>query len=253
VVPTDYTTSISSIARDSFGNPKTATFKIAGPARNYEICLKMIDGSPSNTKIATYDTYTYKTYKPCVKFSWSSAVSNSHHVGTHFTFGGPGTYEVHWYVSDHLSGIEVGTVATLKWANTDGTWSPCPWDPQLQIGVWRPSRQKILNRCKTVTGTAGAKLNASELDQDRNWSITAGSTKIHSEYVKRDLNFIPSPAAGSTWTITGVYVCDLYHGWKEMHPIFQATNSSGNVYLSGPQYSTSTPSVSGTWTLKSCP
>jgi hypothetical protein len=257
VVPTDYTTTISSITRDTFGNPKTAIFKIAGPAHNYEVCLTM-DAGPAqptyNTRVGSaYDSYTYSSYKPCNKFSWSTSTSNSHHIGTHFTFGGPGIYTVHWYVPDKATGIEVGTAQTLRWANSKtGTLSPCPWDPQLQIGVWRPSRHQILNRCKTVTGVAGTRLSSSELDSDRNWGITVGSTKIHVEYVLRDANIYTSPTASATYTLTGVYVCDTYHGWKEIHPVFLVKDSNNNYTLSGPQYSTSTPSVSGTWTLHSC-
>ena len=253
--PEAWTTRVNTITRDSLGNPAQASFTITGLATPYAICLKLPDVSANrpdyNTKAATYDTYTYLTYKPCVKFAWSSNSSNTQTLGTHFTFGGPGTYEVHWYVPD-VGGIEVGTPGTLNWANSTGTWSPCPWDPQLQIGVWRPSRHQIINRCRTLTGTTGSSASLSSLDKDRNWSITtSGGTKYHAEYMLRDTG-MPSPPAASTWTITGIQVCDLYHGYQEIHAIFRATNSSGTTYLTGPQYSTATPSVSGTWTLKSC-
>jgi hypothetical protein len=203
-----------------------------------------------NTK--PYDNYKYSTYAPCVKFAWTSGTSDTHRFGFSFTFGGPGTYEVHWYVPDLPSsgGVEVGTPGQFTWANSNGTLSPCPPDPQLQIGVWRPSRHIILNRCKTLTGKVTAAVNGpNSLDKDRTWSLASQ----HAEYILRDQSFFPSPALGSTWTITGVFVCDTYHAWKEYHPIFQATNSAGTTYLSGPQYSTATPSVSGSWSTKACP
>jgi hypothetical protein len=204
-----------------------------------------------NARIATYDSYTYDTYAPCVKFSWTSGSTDTQRFGTSFTFGGPGTYEVDWYVPDVPAngGSLVGTPRTFMWANSSGTYSPCPPDPQLQIGVWRPSRFQILNRCKTLSGTVTNDMGGrASLDQDASWGLAS----VHAEFMLRDAINPPSPNLGATWTIVGVSVCDLYHGHKEIHPIFQATNSNGTTYLRGPQYSTATPSVSGTWSLKSC-
>jgi hypothetical protein len=249
---------VNAITRDSFGNPAQASFTISGPTAPYAICIKLLaESSPSYNKRAgsAYDTYTYSsggtTYKPCKKFSWGSGTSNTQSFGANFTFGGPGTYEVHWYVPDVPAngGIEVGAPQTFAWADSADTFSPCPPDPQLQIGVWRPSRHKVLNRCKTLSGTATSGAGSpNSLDKDIGWSLA----KVKVENMLRDNNFLPKPSKGSTWTIVGVSVCDLYHGWKEMHPVFQATNGSGTTYLSGPQYSTATPSVSGTWSLHSC-
>ncbi len=217
-----------------------------------------------NTKAPNYSTLTYSsggtTYQPCVEFSWGDKTTNTHHFGDHFPFGGPGTYEVDWYVPDVPAngGVQVGQGAsgsqqTFTWANSNGTLSPCPPDPQLQIGVWRPSRHQILNRCKTVTGADNQSggVKTSSLDYDKSWTV--GS--LHTEYMQRDYyyaSYLPIPTHGSTWTLTGVYVCDTYHGWKELHPVFMAKDSSGNTWLSGPQYSTATPSVSGTWSTHSC-
>jgi hypothetical protein len=251
VDPTQWTTKVEPITRDAYGNPAQASFTISGPATSYAICLKMTDFPAYNTAAANYDTRTYGGYAPCVKFSWTSGASNNHRVGSHFTFGGPGTYEVDWYVPDVPAngGILVGTAGTLKWADTQDVYSPCPWDPQLQIGVWRPSRLILRNRCKTLTGTVtAAVVGPNSLDKDRTWSLA----KMHAEYILRDKTFLPSPALGSTWTIVGVYGCDSFHGWKEYHAVFQATNSAGTTYLSGPEYGTTTPSVSGSWTTKTC-
>jgi hypothetical protein len=251
VDPTQWTTKVNPLWRDSFGNPAQVRVGISGPATSYAVCLHMTAYPAYNTKAATYDTYTYGKYAPCVKFSWTAGSSSSHYVGTNFTFGGPGTYGVHWYVPDVPAegGVEVGTPRSFKWANSNGTWSPCPWDPQLQIGVWRPSRFQILSRCKTRSGTVTSSVTGpGALDQDRGW----GLAYMHIEYLMRDLNFFPNPSKGSTWTIVGVLVCDRYHGHKEIHPVFKATSPTGVTYLSGPQYSTATPAVSGTWTLKSC-
>jgi hypothetical protein len=251
VDPTQWTTKVEPITRDSYGNPKQTSFTISGPATSYAICLKMTDFPAYNTAAANYDTNTYKTYAPCVKFSWTSGTSNNHRFGNNFTFGGPGTYEVDWYVPDvpAKGGTLVGTAGTFKWANTNDVYSPCPPDPQLQIGVWRPSRHIILNRCKTQTGkVTKAVVGPNSLDKDRTWGLAT----THPEYIMRDLNIFPNPAYGSTWSVTGVFVCDTFHGWKEYHPIFQVTNSAGTTYLSGPEYGTSTPSVSGSWTTKTC-
>jgi hypothetical protein len=221
----------------------------------YAICVTMTEYPAYNAKATTYETYTYDTYAPCKRFSWNNGTSNSQNFGTSFTFGGPGTYRVDWYVPDFPAngGTAVGTTRTFRWADSAGTYSPCPPDPQLQIGVWRPSRHQILNRCKTITGSNGSSsIHYVSKDQDRGWSLAFSSTSLHTEYMMRDQNTLPSPSSGSTWTITGVYVCDLYTGATELHPVFQAKNSSGTTYLTGPQYGTVTPTVTGTWSLKSC-
>jgi hypothetical protein len=202
ITPSSWTTKINTPTYDASGNPVTTTFTISvatgGYATSYAICLKMVDYPAYNTKAATYDTYKYLSYAPCVKFSWTSGSSSTHHVGTHFTFGGPGTYEVDWYVPDVPSngGIQVGSGGTgtpqkLAWAkkgtenNTPPAWSPCPWDPQLQIAVWRPSRLKILNRCYTFTGSVTATPTApNSLDRDRNWKISG----LRLESMLRDEN-----------------------------------------------------------------
>ncbi len=264
VDPRDWTTTIDPMSRDSYGNPITLTFTIAGPATSYAICLKMTRAPSYNTKAASYSSLSYtdagKTYAACKKFSWTSGSSNTHHFGTNFAFGGPGVYRVEWYVPDVPAngGTQVGQGATGKpqrfaWATAGRRWSPCPPDPQLQIGVWRPSRHQILNRCYTLPGEVVRGVTTSSLDYDHIWKLGPDSLQV--EYIKRDwyyTTYLPSPSVGSTWTITGVYVCDTYHGWYEIHPVFQAADSTGVTYLTGPQYSTVTPSVSGSWTPHSC-
>src|SRR5439155_16114540 len=212
------------------------------------------------------------SYSVCKKFSWSSGSSNSKKLSNFFAFGGPATYEVDWYAPDiptfgsggaiTNSVVQVGTGAppnspqTFLWAKTGaatGVWSPCPWNPQLQIGVWRTSRFTVLNRCQVRLGTVTSGVKGpNSLDRDRSWGLAS----MHTEYIKRDGSgttaFLPNPTKYSTWTIVGVLVCDRYHGQKEIHPVFQATDNGGTTYLSGPQYSTAIPSVSGTWSLHSC-
>jgi hypothetical protein len=309
VDPTQWTTTVNPMTRDSFGNPQQISFKISGPATTYAICLKLTSYPSYNTKASSYATNTYQTYKPCKKFTLKASASalstvsaafvqarhspkphpshtpppttttittttiptttttttsttttttlpaagsDTQTFGNNFTFGGPATYEVDWYVPDVPAngGTRVGTAGTFQWADSSGTLSPCPPDPQLQIGLWRPSRHKVLNRCKTVTAVVVKSVTTSSLDQDRGFRF--GSTALHPEYMLRDKGILPSPSLNSTWTLTAVYVCDLYHGFYELHPVFKATNSSGTTYLTGPQYSTATPSVSGTWSLHSC-
>lgn len=259
-----YTTSLSSMSRDSYGNPKQISLVISGSIpTSYEVCLDK--ASPVLNATGDYSrTYMAggSTYGPCKKFTWTKGASNSRSFGTNFSFAGGGQYTAHWYVPDKTTNpTEVGSAKTFNWANSSGTASPCPPDGQLQIGVWRPSRHQILNRCKTYTGkdrtSAGSRANS--LDSDRNWTITYGTSTRHVEFVARDWNtsvnggtaFLPSPSYGASYTITGIYVCDLYHGWREWHPVFKVVSSTG-TYYSGPQYSTYTPTVSGTWSLHSC-
>jgi hypothetical protein len=244
---------VGSTARDSHGNPVQISFTITGPPTTYSICLSITAAPSYNGKAATYSTYTYSSYAPCRTFSIPSNHSKRHPTitgsstvafGSYFTFGGPATYAVTWSVD----GTAVGSIGSFKWANSGGTYSPCPPDPQLQIGLWRPSRHQILNRCRTFTGSVTqAPGSPNSLDKDRGWKVSG----LAHESMLRDELYLPRPGYGTTVTVTGIYVCDLYHGRYEIHPIFQLTYG-GATYLSGPQYSTVTPSVSGTWTLKSC-
>ncbi len=89
-----------------------------------------------------------------------------------------------------------------------------------------------------------------------------GSRRIHVEYVARDhyysnpttgnTNLLPNPGdVGNGWTLWGNYQCDTYHGYDEFHAVYMARKGD-NIYISGPQYSTKTPSVSGTWSAHAC-
>jgi hypothetical protein len=168
-----------------------------------------------------------------------------------FGFATKGTYRATWSVS----GSQVGT-DTFSW----NSW--CPPKGLRDIGVWRPSRLKTIDSCKADWGKVARTGNTSNLDKDFGWAWAVGSHRIHVEYIARD-HYYPNPTTGNTnllpnpgdigneWTLWGNYQCDTYHAYDEFHAVYMARRND-NIYITGPQYSTRTPSVSGTWSAHAC-
>jgi hypothetical protein len=101
-----------------------------------------------------------------------------------------------------------------------------------------------------------------DLDKDRDWKWSALGRRIQVEWVARD-HYYSNPTTGSNplfprpgsqvWVLHGKYVCDTYHAWREFHPVWMAySQATGQRYISGPQFSTKKPTVSGTWSAHKC-
>jgi hypothetical protein len=241
---TTYTGS-HTISYDSFGNPAQASLTLNGlpNSSGYKVCIEIV----AETKPA-YNDFNYGTR--CQRFSFGKGDASTQTWGTNFPFGGPAEYRVTWSVPPTFPPV---TSDTFAWANKNsGDLSPCPPDPKLMLGVWVPGRLKIVNRCRTWQSTVRTAPHESG-DGDFDWTINwPGGLYRQAEYMPRDIGRLrPNcsfdcslPKGGETWKLTGVYVCDTYHGHNEFHPVFMAQQIvSGTVVrtlLSGPQYSTQT-------------
>jgi hypothetical protein len=234
----------TSISFDSEGSPVQASLTLKGlpVSSGYKLCIEIVpETKPS------YNDFNYGL--KCKTFSFSNSNSTTQKWGTNFSWGGPAEYRASWRVPPTADPV---TTAIFRWENKNTRdLSPCPPDPYLQQGVWQPSRHQIIHRCFTYKGTVGANHTTGAQDGDWNWKMNEGSSKRLVEYMIRDKGRLRSPCSfdcsmptvGETWEITGVYVCDLGHGHKELgHPVFMAREFSGSTVLrtllSGPQYGT---------------
>ncbi len=158
--------------------------------------------------------------------------------GTNFRFMGPGHYRVSWY-----------RPATHKLLGPRKTFDTdvCPPKPQLMDGVWKPHpRLRIINPCRTITGTVRTKPHLSKHDGDLPFRFTKAGIV---EFLSRDRGHLRkgrggigprNPRVGEHIRMTGVFVCDGFYGpmgHTEMHPVFKITYvGKGRTYISGPQY-----------------
>jgi hypothetical protein len=262
----------------SSSDPTNATFTISGAPRlaNYRLCVSYfgfnnVEGDwPAVTPppVAAHSgihRFGINFGNKCKKEAWSSGASSdtdqlldSQLGNDDFGFATKGTYEVSWFMCENeactSNGQLIGT-DMFTW----NSWCPPNVDGFRQIGVWRTSRHKVRDSCYSGSGNAGGR--DSHFDKDRSVSWNGW----HNEFVARDyLSSYGAPSRGaiglkdagwgSGWRqYVGVRVCDTYHhGKSELHPMFMAQKSNGVRYVGGPQYSTSTPSISGTWKTYKC-
>jgi hypothetical protein len=164
--------------------------------------------------------------------------------GKNFRFQGPGHYRVSWY-----------RPATRRLLGPRKTFETgvCPPQPQLMDGVWKPHpRLRIIDSCRTVLGTVRDTPHLSRHDGDLPFHFSRVGLV---EFLARDRGHLRrgrggigprNPRAGEHLRLTGVYVCDGFHGpmgHTELHPVFKVTYvGKDRTYISGPQYG-GTPNV----------
>ena len=249
---------------NSSSDPTNAAFRISnGPARDYTLCVKYLryDADtvwlPRTPPPKTGSTkWTINLNDKCKNFSWRRGASSTKSMSS-FGFAAKGIYQATWRLGGR-TGPVIGT-DTMNWT----TW--CPPSAMRNIGTWRPSRHKALDWCQTSSGYVGKGGSRSSLDADLGWRWMSGLGRLHVEYVAMDSGWYSNPTTGRTallrapggsgtnnrWTLVGKYVCDTYHGWKEFHRVYMAQQGNA-VFITGGQYSTRTPSVSGTWSAHKC-
>ncbi|MDP8957452.1 MAG: Ig-like domain-containing protein [Actinomycetota bacterium] len=260
---------------NSSSDPTNASFRISGAPRlaNYRLCVKYLrysitDNWPAVTPPPKQGSGIHRFglnfEGKCKKQSWGRGTSHTERLmdtklgSDDFGFATRGTYEVRWFTCGNgkctSNGQLIGT-DTFTW----NSWCPPNVGGFRQMGVWRTSRHKVRDSCSSGTGRAGGL--DSHFDKDRSVSWNGW----HNEFVARDwIGSYGAPSRGaigangngwgSGWRrYVGVWVCDRYHkGKSELHPMFMAEESNGRRYVGGPQYSTKTPSISGTWRLYAC-
>ncbi len=170
--------------------------------------------------------------------------------GRSFRFMGSGTYTASWY--------QPGTTKLIGPRKTFTTGA-CPPQPQLMDGVWKPRpRLRVIFPCYTVTGSVTSRHGPSSRDGDYlvGFNTSRGRGFSHFELVPRDRGHLrparrrgrQAPNTGERLRVTGVYVCDGFHGpvgHFEIHPVFRITYLSRRrspTADSGPQFG-GTPSV----------
>ncbi|MDP8957451.1 MAG: Ig-like domain-containing protein [Actinomycetota bacterium] len=246
-------------------DPTNARFRISnGPARDYTLCVKYLryDGNtvwrPRTPPPKTGSTkWTINLNDKCKTFRWRRGASSTKSLYPHFGFAAKGIYQATWRFGGR-NGLVIGT-DLMNWSS----W--CPPQGMRNIGTWRPSRHKALDWCAVSSGYVGKGGNRSSLDADLGWRWMSGLGRLHVEYVALDSGWYSNPTTGrrallrapggagtnNRWTLWGKYVCDTYHGWKEFHRVYMAQQGNA-IFITGGQYSTRTPSVSGSWSAHKC-
>jgi hypothetical protein len=161
-----------------------------------------------------------------------------------FRYRGPGAYSAVWLTGSRRQ--RLGTPRAF-------TWGPCAPSNLSMSGVWKPHRLIVLDRCRSILGVPHTITHSS---QDGDYHISfrheAPNEAGVLEIIPRDQpRHIPRPLSGRRYRITGVFVCDTFHGpfgHTEIHPVFQTQllGSGGRVLKTktgGPQFP-GTPNVS---------
>jgi len=117
--------------------------------------------------------------------------------------------------------------------------SGCRSDPLA--GVYKPWRLYVIAPCLTVGGV----VDYVKVEPDHDWHVNlkldpgqpplgnwANRLRKHGdlvlEVIPMDQSRIPTPSVGEHITVTGAYVLDLIHGWREIHPIW-ILNGAGST------------------------
>jgi hypothetical protein len=128
----------------------------------------------------------------------------------------------------------------------------CAAPAKVLAGVYHPSRLHVLAACRTVSGTVTA--ISHEADGDLHIGLDTGGALTNAvnrsklggdllvEFMPRDGGHLPAPSVGDRVRLTGAWVLDANHGWRELHPVWTET-LAGVTYRSGPQYGGSPPGV----------
>jgi hypothetical protein len=170
-----------------------------------------------------------------------SLYSSSVNWSTKFRYRGSGRYRVTWTSGKRSLGA------------ADFIWGACAPANLAMNGVWKPHRLIVVDRCRAVEGFPKT---ITKSRQDGDYHISFIHNEPHApgvlEIIPRDQpRHIPRPRSGRRYRITGVYICDTFHGpfgHTEIHPVYRTEllGQDGRVlkaHTGGPQHK-GTPSVS---------
>jgi len=107
-------------------------------------------------------------------------------------------------------------------------------------GVYYPWRLRVIAPCVTVSGT----VEYVKVEPDHDWHVnlrldpseprlTNWANRAYKggdlvlEVVPMDQGRIHAPSIGDHITVTGAYVLDRIHGWREIHPVWKLNNEGG--------------------------
>ncbi len=111
-------------------------------------------------------------------------------------------------------------------------------------GVYDPWRLHVLAPCLTVSGT----VTYVKVEPDHDWHVSLkldpGEPRLTNwanrvkkdgdlvlEVIPMDQSRIAAPKVGEHITVTGAYVLDMIHGWREIHPVWRL-NDQGSPKFS---------------------
>ncbi|HUX22745.1 MAG TPA: hypothetical protein VMW69_16035 [Spirochaetia bacterium] len=117
--------------------------------------------------------------------------------------------------------------------------SGCRSDPLA--GVYDPWRLHVIAPCVTVSGT----VDYVKVEPDNDWHVnlkldpgeplltnwvnrSRKNGDLVLEVIPMDQSRISAPTVGEHITVTGAYVLDLIHGWREIHPVWRL-NDQGSA------------------------
>ena len=151
-----------------------------------------------------------------------------------------------------LSALFVGHFLTNKQSKTTPNISKSSCNASLWNHVYNPQRLKIIDQCKTVSGTIES-INTEKdgdyhirLKLDPQYSNLINPVNIqeqHGDLVLEPIcenpveqpdakascqNFrgnVTVPSVGTHVKVTGSYVLDKQHGWTEIHPVTTLTTA----------------------------
>jgi hypothetical protein len=119
----------------------------------------------------------------------------------------------------------------------------------------------VLAACRPVSGTVRA--ISHEQDGDLHIGVDTGGALTNSvnrsklggtllvEFMPRDGGHLPAPSVGDHISLTGAWVLDTNHGWRELHPVWSEA-LAGVTYRSGPQYGGSPAGVGSSEASADC-
>jgi uncharacterized membrane protein YgcG len=141
---------------------------------------------------------------------------------------------------------------------------PCPPPARTLTGVYHPARLVVLRRCQTAIGTVTDVRHEEDGDLhvilrlDPRYVFLRNADNVSQqhgglvvEYMARDGGHLPEPTVGQRLVLTGAWVLDTAHGWRELHPVFRVT-SRGRSYYSGPRFGGSPPGVGSSEAAGAC-
>lgn len=184
----------------------------------------------------------------------------------------PGGVELtEWRKFSTLLSLLLGLLITSTQTVSATAATSCPPKEQVLSGVWSPDRLSILNSCQTASGTVVKIERETDGDVDIYLSLDpsydylsgspedvkslqrfAGESNLLVELMPRDGGYFPTPSAGDHVIVTGAWVTDEDHGWKELHPVWELSINEGPVYRSGPQHGGSSPDSSFRTAVSEC-
>ena len=145
-------------------------------------------------------------------------------------------------VGEHQSRLLLTTLVCclllVACSTTSSASSPtCPSDTP-KLGIYDPSRLKVLDTCQWFYGVVAEAERHSDGDLHILLRPDPNSTSfLNVENVNRGGMVVeivpgqqlPDPAVGDHLSVFGTWVLDTHNGWNEIHPVWEITYPGGST------------------------